>query len=172
MTLDAPPGRSAGGAGGAGGADEADGTIVRDPLVEEVAGALHASVRLLVQRLRQSPAVEGDLSSAETSAMARLDRVGAASPSELAKLERISPQSMGATVASLEERGLVVRAADPGDGRRVVLSLTESGTALLQRRRSARSEALSQALSAGFTKAELNRLLAAAPLIERLAHSI
>ena len=144
----------------------------RDPLVDEVAAALQASVRLLVQRLRQSPAVEGDLSSAETSAMARLDRVGAASPSELAKLERISPQSMGATVAGLEARGLVARTGDPSDGRRVVLSLTEAGSALLQRRRSARSESLSQALSSGFSRTELKRLLAAAPLIERLAHGI
>jgi DNA-binding MarR family transcriptional regulator len=149
-----------------------DSLVTRDPLVDEVAGALQASVRLLVQRLRQSPAVEGDLTSAETSAMARLDRMGQASPSELARLERISPQSMGATVAGLEERGLVGRAPDPSDGRRALLSLTQKGEALLQRRRSARSESLSVALSSGFSRSELKRLLAAAPLIERLAQSI
>jgi DNA-binding MarR family transcriptional regulator len=149
-----------------------DAAVARDPLADEVAGALQASVRLLVQRLRQSPAVEGDLTSAETSALARLDRIGPASPSELAKLERISPQSMGATVAALEERGLVSRAADPGDGRRAILSLTGAGEALLRRRRSARSESLSQALSSGFSRTELKQLLVAAPLIERLAQNI
>ncbi len=150
----------------------ADPLVARDALVDDVAGALQASVRLLVQRLRQTPAVEGDLTSAETSALARLDRIGPASPSALAKLERISPQSMGATVGALEERGLVCRAADPGDGRRTILSLTEAGEALLRRRRSARSESLSLALSSGFTRTELEQLLAAAPLIERLAQSI
>jgi DNA-binding MarR family transcriptional regulator len=144
----------------------------RDPLVDEVAGALHASVRLLVQRLRQTQAVEGDVTSAEISALARLDRTGSTTASELARLERISPQSMGATVGALEERGVVERMPDPKDGRRVILSLTAAGRDLLRRRRSARSEMLSDILGAEFTRTELKQLQAATPLIERLAHSI
>jgi DNA-binding MarR family transcriptional regulator len=143
-----------------------------DQLIDDVAGALHASVRLLVQRLRQTQAVEGDLASPETSALARLDRTGPTTAAELARLERISPQSMGATVAGLEERGLVRRAPDPADGRRWILSLTADGSALLQRRRSARSEHLSEALESAFTRAEVRQLQAAAPLIERLAQNI
>jgi DNA-binding MarR family transcriptional regulator len=146
--------------------------MARDPLIDEVAGTLHASVRLLVQRLRQTQAVEGDLSSPETSALARLDRTGPTTAAELARLERISPQSMGATVAALEERGLVQRAADPTDGRRSILSLSTDGRSLLQRRRSARSEHLSDALESAFTRAEVKELQAAAPLIERLAQHI
>ena len=144
----------------------------RDPLIDDVAGSLHASVRLLVQRLRQTQAVEGDLTSPETSALARLDRTGPTTAAELARLERISPQSMGATVAALEERGLVGRAPDPADGRRSILSLTTDGRALLQRRRRARSEHLSKALESAFTPAEIKQLEVAATLIERLAHSI
>ena len=145
---------------------------VRDPLVDEVAGALHASVRLVVQRLRQTEAVEGDPTSPETSALARLDRTGPTTASELARLERISPQSMGATVGALEDRGLVERVPDPADGRRAILSLTASGRELLKRRRNSRSRLLSEALEAGFTRAELKQLQAALPLIERLAQSI
>jgi len=146
--------------------------MARDPLIDDVAGALHASVRLLVQRIRQTQAVEGDLTSPETSALARLDRTGPTTAAELARLERISPQSMGATVAALEERGLVGRAPDPADGRRSILSLSADGRALLQRRRSARSEYLSAALESAFTRAEVKQLQAAAPLIERLAQNI
>jgi DNA-binding MarR family transcriptional regulator len=141
-------------------------------LVDDVAGALQSSVRLLVQRLRQSPAWDGDLTSSETSALARIDRAGPLSPSELAKLERISPQSMGATVGALEERGLVCRQPDPGDGRRAILSLSADGHELLRRRRSARNELLSHALATTFNAAELRQLMVAAPLIERLAQSI
>ena len=102
------------------------------PSVDEVASAVQAAVRLLVQRLRQTKAGEGDdLTSSETSALARLDRTGPTTSTDLARLERISPQSIGATVAALEERGLVTRQADPADGRRAILSLTESGQALL-----------------------------------------
>ena len=79
---------------------------------------------------------------------------------------------MGATVGALEERGLVERMPDPKDGRRAILSLTTAGRDLLRRRRSARSEMLSDALAAGFTRTELKQLQAAAPLIERLAHGI
>ena len=146
--------------------------MARDPLIDDVAGALHASVRLLVQRIRQTQAVEGDLTSPEMSALARLDRTGPTTAAELARLERISPQSMGATVAALEERGLVGRAPDPADGRRSILSLSADGRALLQRRRSARSELLSAALESAFTRAEVKQLQAAAPLIERLAQNI
>jgi DNA-binding MarR family transcriptional regulator len=146
--------------------------MARDPLIDDVAGALHASVRLLVQRLRQTQAVGGHLTSPETSALARLDSTGPTTAAELARLERISPQSMGATVGALEERGLVGRAPDPADGRRSILSLSADGRALLQRRRSARSEHLSAALESAFTRAEVKQLQAAAPLIERLAQNI
>jgi DNA-binding MarR family transcriptional regulator len=143
------------------------------PSVDEVASAVQAAVRLLVQRLRQTHTAEGgDLTSSETSAMARIDRTGPTTPTELARLERISPQSMGATLAALEERGLVVREADPADGRRAILSLTQAGQELLRRRRSARSELLSHALANNFTRAELQQLKVAAPLIERLAETI
>jgi DNA-binding MarR family transcriptional regulator len=90
----------------------------------------------------------------------------------LAKLEQISPQSMGATLAALEARGLVERCPDPADGRRAVISATEAGLQALRNRRNARTEQLAQALSAEFTRSELRQLMAAAPLIERLAQSI
>jgi DNA-binding MarR family transcriptional regulator len=141
-------------------------------LVEDVAAALQSAVRLLVQRLRQSPLLKGGLTSAENSALARLERAGSASPSELARLERISPQSMGATLAALDARALVRREADPLDGRRSIVSLTPAGEAQLREGRRARNELLTAALREGFTPAELWELRTAARLIERLAEQI
>jgi DNA-binding MarR family transcriptional regulator len=137
----------------------------------EVAAALRVSIGLVVRRLRQVR-VEGELTLSESSALARLDRGEPATASALARLEQISPQSMGATLAALEGRGLVDRAADPEDGRRVVLSVTQAGREVLSNRRAARTERLAQALSTEFTAAELEHLLAAAPLLERLAQRI
>jgi DNA-binding MarR family transcriptional regulator len=108
----------------------------------------------------------------ESSALTRLDRNGPATATALARQEQISPQSMGATLAALEARGLAERRPDPGDGRRVILSITEAGREVMRNRRNARTEQLAQALSAGFTPAELAQLMAAAPLLERLAQSI
>ena len=141
------------------------------PDVNDVAAALRVSVGLLHRRMRQVRP-EGELTLPETSALARLDRGGPATPGALAKQEQISPQSMGATLAALEARGLVARRADPGDGRRAVMSLTAAGRQVLQDKRAARTQQLAQALSAGFTPAELGQLMAATPLLERLAQSL
>jgi DNA-binding MarR family transcriptional regulator len=115
---------------------------------------------------------DDELSLPESSALTRLDRNGPATSSALARLEQISPQSMGATLGALEGRGLVQRAADPQDGRRIVLSLTGAGRQTLRDKRSARTAQLAQALQASFTQPELDVLAAAAPLLERLAQSI
>jgi DNA-binding MarR family transcriptional regulator len=145
--------------------DEA--AAVRD-IDNEVAAALRIAVGMLVRKLRQTQP-EGELTLAETSALSRLDRGGPATSSDLAKQDRISPQSMGATLAALEQRGLIERQRDPGDGRRVVLSVSAAGRQVINDRRSARTEQIALALASGFTDDELGHLLAAAPLLERLA---
>jgi DNA-binding MarR family transcriptional regulator len=141
------------------------------PEAQEVAAALYLSVGLFKRRLRQMPA-EGELSLPESSALRRLERGGPATVTALARAEQISVQSMGATLSTLEARGLVERHPDPADGRRSVMSVTEAGLAALSDKRSARIAQLARALTAGFTPAELSQLMAAAPLIERLAENI
>ena len=138
---------------------------------EALASELRIGVGLLLRRLRQAPTGD-DLTLPEGSALARLDRYGPSTASELAKREQISPQSMGATTAALEARGLIERTADPDDGRRQILSPTEAGHAALRDRRNAKTELMATALDAEFSAEELARLRAAAPLIERLAQSI
>jgi len=142
-----------------------------DADVHQVAGALQVAVGLLRRQLRQTQG-DGELSAPETAALARLDRGGPATASALARLEQISPQSMGATLGALEARGLIERRGDPADGRRIVLSVTDAGLRVLRNRRSARTEQLARALSAGFTRTERRQLMAAAPLIERLAQNL
>jgi DNA-binding MarR family transcriptional regulator len=139
--------------------------------VRDVAAAIHVSMGLLLRRLRQVR-TPGGLSVPETSALARLDRNGPATSSELARVEQISPQSMGATLGALEARGLVARDPDARDGRRIVLSVTEAGRQVLRDKRDARTEQLARALAAGFSREELDQLMMAAPLLERLAQCI
>ena len=142
-----------------------------DPDVGQIAATLRLSVGLLLRRLRQVPTTD-ELSLSESAALARLDSGGPATAAALARLEEISPQSMGATLSSLESRALVQRTPDPEDGRRVILSITEPGLQVLRDRRNARTERLAEALSSTFTGAELEQLMAVAPLLERLAQSI
>jgi DNA-binding MarR family transcriptional regulator len=139
--------------------------------VSEVAGALRVAVGLVVRKLRQAP-FEGELTLAESSALSRLERGGPATSSDLARLDRISPQSMGVTVAALLERGLIERSRDPEDGRRIVLSITEAGRRMVHDKRGARTEQIASALRNGFSEDELGQLKAAAVLLERLAEKL
>jgi DNA-binding MarR family transcriptional regulator len=141
------------------------------PDAHEVAAALRTAIGLLYRRLKQS-ALNDELTLAESSTLSRLERGGPASASELARHDRISPQSMGVTVAALEDRGLVERSRDPEDGRRIVLAVTDAGRQLIHDKRGARTSMIAAALGDGFSPDELNRLMAAVPLLERLAEKL
>jgi DNA-binding MarR family transcriptional regulator len=142
------------------------------PNPDDVAAALLASVGLLLRRVRQVRIEGNELSPPERSALSRLDRMGPATSSEVARQERITPQAMGATLSALQAAGLIERRPDPQDGRRKVLSVTEAGALVLQEKRSARADLLAHALADGFTPDDLAHLAAAAPLLRRLAEHI
>jgi DNA-binding MarR family transcriptional regulator len=55
--------------------------------------------------------------------------LGFDSQSDLARMAQVEPQTMSRTVDRLEREGLVTRAPDPGDRRRHVLSITDTGRA-------------------------------------------
>lgn len=76
---------------------------------------------------------------------------------------------MGATVAGLERRGLVVREPDANDGRRSILTLTPAGRTAIRSGRSAIVDKMVVALDESFTREEIAALDEAALLIERLA---
>src|SRR5262249_51499599 len=135
-----------------------------------VASELHVAIGRVVRRLRQAH-VPGDLTLSEASVLSRLDRGGPATPGELATHERVRPQAMCATLAALERPRLVVRAGDPTDGRRVLMSATDAGRQLLVDRRGVKAAVMARAL-AGFSADELRLLSDVTPLLERLADTL
>jgi DNA-binding MarR family transcriptional regulator len=145
--------------------------MVSEANIRETAAALQLSVGLLKRRARET-ARDGELSSPEISVLSRLDRNGPGTTAALARWEQITPQAMGATVAALETRELIVRTPDPEDGRRSILTITEAGERALRAGRNALTDLMAGALSRGFTPGEIEQLRVAAPLIERLAQLI
>ena len=140
--------------------------------VEEVAAAVYLSVGLFKRRLRQVPA-PGELSLPESSALRKLERGGPATVTALARAEQISAQSMGATLSALEARGLVKRQSDTTNGGAAVMSITESGLSALSDKRNARiSASWRRRWRPGLRPPNFDPLMAAAPLIERLAERI
>jgi DNA-binding MarR family transcriptional regulator len=128
-------------------------------------------VRVAVSRLRRrlvDLAETHELTPSRLSVLSRLGKEGPASASDLAAAERIRPQSIAATLAALEERGLVLRRQDPADGRRQLVSLSRNGMALFDDRRRHSEEWLSRALEERLTEAERRTVIEAAALLERL----
>jgi DNA-binding MarR family transcriptional regulator len=121
---------------------------------------------LLVRRMRAA-AASHELSLTESAVMARLDKGGPATTAELARAEGMRPQSMGATLASLDERGLIERKPHPTDGRQVNITLTAKGLALRESAREAKHSWLAQAI-AQLDKEDQEALFAAGEVIKRL----
>ena len=100
--------------------------------------------------------------------MSRLAKDGPATIAALARAEGMRPQSMGATIAVLEEMALVKRTPHATDGRQLLIELTEKGTQLRKKTRDAKQLWLSQAI-AELNENERATLFKAGAIIRRLA---
>jgi DNA-binding MarR family transcriptional regulator len=136
--------------------------------LRETASRLRVAIGAVKRRIRESSS-EGELSIPQLTALSRLGRLGPVTTAELARREQISPQAMGATIASLEKLGLVARSTDAADGRLSILDLTPAGAAAIRSGRNAVVDRIVAVLDESFTDEETEILAAAAPLIERLA---
>ncbi len=130
---------------------------------------LASELRVVLGQLLRRVRVENRFSLSHGTVLGRLDREGPRTVSELATAERIRPQSMAQTVGELEADGLVSRRADPGDGRRALVELTEQGLAVLQADRRQREGWLALAIAEQFSSHEQDVLHEALPLMRRLA---
>jgi DNA-binding MarR family transcriptional regulator len=121
---------------------------------------------LLVRRVR-SAAASHELSLTEAVVLSRLAKDGPATTADLARAEGMKPQSMGTTIAALEEMGLVERKPHPTDGRQVNIELTAKGAAVRKSAGDAKRTWLAQAI-AQLDKQEQATLFAAGEIIKRL----
>ncbi len=131
------------------------------------AGELRVLIGRLRRKLKELDPIDG-LTPTQLSVLSRLHTDGPASPGALAAADRVRPQSMGATLAILEEQRLIERRPDPDDGRRQVVSLTEAAVEIIRGSRRLREEWLGRALQERYTEAEFQLLVQALGLLDRL----
>ena len=106
---------------------------------------LEREVGILLRRSRaltrdSAARIHPDLNFEAYSILVRLDDVGQARPSELARFFRIGKPTLSRQVRLLEDLGLLERVPDPGDARAVLLALSESGRVKVRAARAARRE--------------------------------
>ena len=124
------------------------------------------AIGLLIRRVRAVTAAH-ELSWSEGMVLGRLAKDGPATTAELARAEAVKPQSMGATISALEERGFVERKPHPTDGRQMNIALTAKGVSVRKDARSARRTWLSQTI-ARLDEKEQESLPSVISLLKRL----
>ncbi len=142
--------------------------MARKSLEASVADLMQA-VGLLVRRIRAA-AASHELSLTESMVLGRLARQGPATTADLARAESMKPQSMGTTIATLEEMGLVERKPHPTDGRQVNIQLSAKGVAVRNRSKDAKRTWLAEAI-ARLDEKEQENLFQAGEIIKRLVEN-
>ena len=117
-------------------------TATIDGLARELAADLDRVVGLY-RSLSQPSALS--LTAAGT--LATLERSGPRRLTVLAAREGVTQPAMTQLITRLEDTGLVRRAADPADGRVVLVAITDEGRATLASRRARRAEKLAVILA-------------------------
>ena len=116
----------------------------RDEEIAELVSSLRLAITRTARRMRQEAGA--DLSPTLIAALATIENHGPLTPSELAELERVKRPTATRVATALEEAGVIVRAADPSDGRAFLLSVNAEGRALLRRLRKRKNAYLARRL--------------------------
>jgi DNA-binding MarR family transcriptional regulator len=132
-----------------------------------LAAELRISLMRASRRLRAEKA-DADLSDAQYSLLAYLDKHGPSTPRALAEFERVRPPSLTRTLQSVVELGLAEREAHPDDGRQVLVSLTRKGQESVRETRRRRDAWLARRL-ADLEPGERETLAEAAVLLRRIS---
>lgn len=137
----------------------------------DLSKTLAAELRAFAGRLRRLLREHGanhDFTASQVSVLLRLENVGSAAVSTLARAEGMRPQSMSAAVAVLLEAGLVEGAPDPSDGRQTLMSLTPRCLKWLKQGRAAKQDWLTTAIAQKLSLREQEQLRKAMALLSRL----
>jgi DNA-binding MarR family transcriptional regulator len=129
---------------------------------------------MAVSRLRSRIRIEAGMRStgipiSQLAVLGRIIDEGPTTAAALAAGEHVTQQAIAQSLATLKERGLVEKQADPGDGRKSLVTATAAGRALRDGITASRDEWLTQAIDAAVRPEERPLLAEAIGLLERIA---
>ncbi|MGI4863204.1 MAG: MarR family winged helix-turn-helix transcriptional regulator [Janthinobacterium lividum] len=137
------------------------------PDSHQIAAELRTIVTRLVKKLRSHSPTRDKLSLTERSVIKQLNEQPLL-PSELAAREKVTTQSMSQILSHLSELGYITRQPSATDKRKVLITLSAAGQAVLLAVRQEADEWLTNALQATCTAAELAALHQALPALAKL----
>jgi DNA-binding MarR family transcriptional regulator len=129
---------------------------------------------MAVSRLRSRLRIESGLRStgipiSQLAVLGRIIDEGPTTAAALAAGEHVTQQAIAQSLATLKQRGLVEKQADPSDGRKSLVSVTAAGRKLRETIAASREEWITRAIDAAVKPEERPLLKEAIELIERIA---
>ncbi len=137
------------------------------PDSQQIAAEIRTIVTRLMKKLRSHSPTRDKLSLTERSVIKQLDQQPML-PSELAAQEKVTTQSMSQILSHLSELGYITRQPSATDKRKVLITLSAAGQAVLLAVRQEADEWLQNALQATCSPQELALLGQALPILTRL----
>ena len=133
------------------------------------ANALRRGVSRLARRLRSLRSDE-EIAGAKLSLLARLHRAGRPMiAADIARAERLKPQSLTRIIAELDALGFIRREHDSFDHRQVLIDIAPRGSRHLALHAIRQNAWLAQAIATSLTPAEREMLRIASELMDKLA---
>jgi DNA-binding MarR family transcriptional regulator len=129
-----------------------------------------SGMKLLQRRMRREVLPVAGASRTALQVLGAAGRLGQGTqPRQIADELQMTSSNVAASLRELETADLIRREADPADGRRVLIFVTELGTSLVGDLRNEKDTWLGRAIEASLDEAEQALLSAAGRLMERLA---
>lgn len=128
---------------------------------------LYQSLFVIHRKLKEKSQVT-DLNWSQKHVLRYLYYHSASTISELAALEGVRTQSMGATVQTLKDAGYVVGHPDPKDGRKTLLTLTDDFVKKVEATLLVKEEWLQQCITENLTEEDIKTLQQALPVLKKL----
>lgn len=135
---------------------------------QHLAAELRTAIVRLVKKLRSHSPTHGKLSLTERSVIKLLAQEKELLPSELAVREKVTTQSMSQILSHLLELGYITRQPSATDKRKVLISLSAAGEAMLANVRQEADDWLQNALQTTCSAAELEALDQALPVLSKM----
>jgi DNA-binding MarR family transcriptional regulator len=135
----------------------------------ELAAGLRTTIQRLVKLLRRETRNDARLSLTERSTLGLLYPDNRLAPSDIARTEKVTTQSMSQVINHLAELNYIEKTPSDDDKRKVLLSLTPAGRAYIEQMRREKQEWLAGAINTKLTPAEKETLSAALSVLIKLS---
>lgn len=134
----------------------------------ELASELRVAISRLLKVMKREIKQDELLSLTERSTLSRIGQTSQVLPSELARFEKVTSQSMSQIINKLFKNDLIQKAPSTEDKRKVFISITPKGQEFIELTRNKTSEWLTKTISEKTSEEEKVTLVKAAEILTKL----